>query len=137
MKREGGKVKRLDVGTGKFTGRVNKPNRKNDDLLYNRVVGGDQFLIPASFTRHLEGHNGQHENDGQAKPGQFLDSNGTHTLSIVSARVLLQQRSRLEFIISSLACWQNLAWFLTSYDVNERAAARDSGRRRRDRRQVA
>jgi len=90
MKKKGGKVKRLDVGTGKLTGLVNQPNRKTGDLFYGRVVGGDQFLIPIRCIRRLEGHDGQHENNGQAKPGQFLDSNSTHTLSIVCARVLLQ-----------------------------------------------
>jgi hypothetical protein len=90
MKGQGGKVKRLGVGTGELTGLVNKPKRKIGNLFYDRVVGGDQFLIPTRCTRHLEGHDGQHKNDGQAKPEQFLDANSTHTLSIVCARVVLQ-----------------------------------------------
>ena len=83
-------MKRLDVGTGRLTGLVNKPNRKTGDLFYGRVVGGDQFLIPTRCIRRLEGHHGQHENNGQAKPGQFLDSNRIHSLSIVCGRFYFQ-----------------------------------------------
>jgi len=91
MKGQGGKVKRLGVGTDKLTGLVNQPNRKTGNLFYDRLVGGDQFLIPTRCTRHLEGHDGQHEKGSQEKPGQFPDSNDIHTLSIVCVRVLLQR----------------------------------------------
>jgi hypothetical protein len=79
-------MKRLDVGTGRLTGRVNKPNRKAGDLFYHRVVEGDQLLIPTRCIHHLEGHDRQQECNGQEEPGQFLVSNRIHTLSIVCRR---------------------------------------------------
>ena len=51
-------MERLDVGTVKLTGRVEEPNRKIGSLCDDRVVEGDQLLIPTRCPSHLEGHGG-------------------------------------------------------------------------------